>query len=153
MILNDIREYAKFALEEPDELLKLLTESENKQKQETYKKAQSEHKDGTKRLGELDMLLQKLFEQNASGKLDDDNYDTMFERYQNERKALKKEVSELSMQLRTLGEVHDNCQQWVDLIAQYKDLQALDAAIVNELCEKILIHESYREDGFRYQRY
>jgi len=32
LVLDDVREYAQFALEDPDELLKMLTESENQQK-------------------------------------------------------------------------------------------------------------------------
>ena len=37
------------------------------------------------------------------------------------------------------------------MIAKYKGLQELDAPIVNELCEKILIHEAYRiDDGGRF---
>jgi len=151
LLLNDIREYAQLALEQPDELLKALTESEDKQKQATLRKAQNDHKDGVKRLGELGSLLQRLFEQNFSGKISDENYETIFNNYQNEQKCLKTEVSELSKQLAMLGEVHDNSQKWIDLIAKYKDLQELDAPIVNELCEKILIHEPYRVDGKRHK--
>ena len=51
-----------------------------------------------------------------------------------------------------LGEFHDNGKKWIDLIAKYKDLQELDAPIINELCEKILIHESEKIDGKRTQR-
>ena len=51
------------------------------------------------------------------------------------------------MQLAGTGKVHDNSQKWIDLIAKYRDLQALDETIVNEICEKILIHEHYMIDG------
>jgi DNA invertase Pin-like site-specific DNA recombinase len=151
LVLDDIREYARLALEQPDELLKTLTESENKQKQAALKKAENDHKNGANRLNDLKSLLQRLFEQNASGKMSDENYEMIFAKYQSEQKSLKAEVAELSKQLKELGEVRDNCQKWIDLIAKYRDLQALDAPIVNELCEKILIHEPYRLDGKRYR--
>ena len=42
-----------------------------------------------------------------AGKIDDDSYETMFDRYQNERKALKTEVAELERQLKALDEEQD----------------------------------------------
>ena len=35
---------------------------------------------------------------------------------------------------------------------KYADLQELDTSIVNELCEKILVHEAQRVDGVRTQK-
>jgi len=114
------------------------------------RKAENDHKNGVRRLGELESLLQRLFEQNATGRMSDENYESMFARYQHEQKTLKAEDAELAKQLKELGEVRDNCRRWVDLIAKYRDLRELDAPIINELCEKILIHEPYRVDGKRY---
>ena len=152
IVLNDIREYARLAVDQPDELLKMLTESENKHKQAAFKQTRRDHDRGVKRLGELERLLKRLFEENVAGRMDDANYEAMFAQYQAEQQNLKAEVGELSEQLAVLGEVHDNSQRFIDLVAKYKDLQELDAPIVNELCEKILIHESQKIDGKRWQK-
>ena len=152
IVLNDIREYAKLAVEQPDELLKTLTESENKQKKAAYKLAGRNYDNGVKRLGELEKLLRRLFEENVSGRMNDENYQAMFSQYQAEQKCLKAEVSELSRQLAVLGEVQNNSQRWIDLIAKYAELQELDAPIINELCEKILLHQAQKTDGKRVQK-
>lgn len=152
IVLNDIRYYANIALQEPQKLLNLLTESENKQKAREFKQAQQEHKKTVDRLNELEILLQRLFEENVVGTLNHSNYTTLFTKYQTEQEQLKVVACELAKKIDTLGEAHDNCEKWIELIAKYKDLQELDAPIVNELCEKILIHEPTKVDGRRIQK-
>jgi len=152
IVLNDIREYARLAVERPDELLKMLTESENKQKQASFAQAQRDYDRDTKRLVELEILLRRLFEENVSGRMSDANYELMFSRYQSEQQSLKEQTDKLSQKLTTMGEIRDNSQRWMSLIAKYKDLQELDAPIVNELCEKIMLHQAYRVNGRRMQQ-
>ena len=101
---------------------------------------------------ELEILLQRLFEENVAGRLNNSNYTTMFARYQKEQEELTVHVEQLKRKLALVGEFHDNGKKWIDLIAKYKDLQELDAPIINELCEKILIHESEKIDGKRTQK-
>lgn len=84
--------------------------------------------------------------------MNDGNYATLFSQYQAEQQSLKAQVDELSKRLAVLGEMHDNSQKWIDLIAKYKDLQELDAPIVNELCKKILLHQAHKIDGKRVQK-
>jgi len=152
IVLNDIREYARLALESPDELLKSLTEAENKQKQAEHKQGQKAYENGVKRLGELENLLRRLFEENVAGRMSDENYEAMFSQYQTEQQDLKPKLEELSKKLAAFGKAHSNSQKWIDLIAKYADLQALDAPIVNELCEKILIHQPEKINGKRVQK-
>lgn len=150
--MNDIRHYAKIALENPKKLLEMLTESENQQKQKERIDLEKAYRNSKNRLTELENLLQRLFEENVAGRLNDSNYEMMFSKYQSEQESLKTFADELSNRLTSLNEVKDSCEKWIDLIAKYSDLQELDSEIVNELCEKILIYEPTKGDGRRTQR-
>jgi chromosome segregation ATPase len=152
IVLNDIREYARFALENPDELLKRLTEAENKQKQSAHKQTQKDYDTGVKRLSELENLLRRLFEENVAGRMNNENYEVLFSRYQAEQQDLKPRVEELTKKLTTFTESRSNSRKWIALIAKYADLQELDMPIVNELCEKILIHQYEKINGKRVQK-
>lgn len=152
LLLNDIQQYAKLAVEESDQLLSMLTDEENKQKQKEFKQAEKEYRTGEGRLTELEVLLQRLFEENVAGRLNDANYTAMFARYQKEQEQLIVRVQELKRKLLAMGENIGNCKKWIDLIAKYRDLQELDAPIINELCEKILIHEPEKINGRRTQK-
>jgi len=65
---------------------------------------------------------------------------------------LKTRVKELDKQLSSIKQNRDGSQKWVALISKYADLQELDASVVNELCEKILVHEAQKVDGIRMQK-
>ncbi|MCL2153375.1 MAG: recombinase family protein [Oscillospiraceae bacterium] len=152
IVLNDIREYARLAMESPEELLARLTETENRQKQAAHEQAQKDYTNGVKRLGELENLLRRLFEENVAGRMSNENYEAMFSLYQAEQQSLKPQLEMLSVQLAAYGEDQNNGQKWIALIAKYADLQELDAPIVNELCEKILIHQHEKVNRKRVQK-
>jgi len=152
IVLSDIREYARLAMENPDALLKTLTEAEYERRQSDHKQDKRDYEQGVKRLCEIETLLKRLFEENVSGRMSDDNYESMFSQYQKEQQDLKPFVEELSQKLTAFDETRDNKQKWIDLIAKYADLRELDAPIVNELCEKILVHEYEKVDGKRVQK-
>jgi DNA invertase Pin-like site-specific DNA recombinase len=152
LVLDDIRGYAKLAVEKPETLLNSLSATEETKRRVSLNKMQGEYEQGKKRLADLINLLQKLFEQNVSGLLNDTNYAAMFSKYQKEQGQLELRVKELEKQLSSMKQDEDNSQKWVALISKYADLQELDAPIVNELCEKILVHEAQKVDGIRTQK-
>jgi len=152
LVLDDIRRYAKLAVEKPDRLLNALQTAEGEKRQSSQGKIQSEHDQGIKRLDDLIVLLQKLFERNVAGVLNDSNFASIFSKYQMEQEQLGMRVKELEKQLSSLSQIEDNSQRWVGLISKYADLQELDAPIVNELCEKILVHEAKDVEGIRTQK-
>ena len=44
--------------------------------------------------------------------------------------------------IETNSQSFDNAAKWIELIKQYSNIQEIDSIIVNELVEKILIHEA-----------
>ncbi len=152
IVLNDIQAYARLALRHPEELLETLCDTENSQRRKMIERLNGDYKKSSDRLAEIDNLLQRLFEENVSGRMNHDNYTAMFARYQNEQTQLAAKVQNLARQLERLRESRDNSQKWIDLIAKYADLQELDAPIINELCEKIMVHNAEKVDGKRVQK-
>ena len=49
---------------------------------------------GTTRIAEIDRLIEKVFEQNASGILSDERFSKMLQSYEKEQKALIQEVAD-----------------------------------------------------------
>jgi len=152
LVLDDIRKYAQMALEQPDTLTNMLTKEEAQKRKSSYSVMQEEYEQGMKRLNDLSVLLQKLFEQNVSGILNNTNYTAMFTKYQQEQEKLELRTKELYKLLSSNRQNEDSGQKWVDLISKYADLQELDAPIINELCEKIMVHEAEKVDGIRTQK-
>lgn len=129
----------------------LLRAKLEKEKGETVR-AERELKKAEKRIGELDKILAKLYEDQALGKISEVRYQAMAPGYEAEQASLQERVSQLREQLAHTQEVQDNVEQFVPLIQKYTDIQELTPHILNELIEKIVVHEKkVEEDGSKSQ--
>ena len=100
-----------------------------------------------KRMEELDKIIQRLYEDSVLGKPSDDRYMKLSARYETEQaeigrlaKALEQEIESEAGQVADVG-------RFLQLADRYSDLQELDAATVNELIEKIVIHSPEKIGG------
>jgi len=101
-----------------------------------------------KRMEELDKIIQRLYEDSVLGKLSDDaRYMKLSAQYETEQaeigrlaKALEQEIENEAGQVADVG-------RFLQLAARYSDLHELDAATVNELIEKIVIHSPEKSGG------
>jgi len=152
LVFDDIKAFSKIALENSEELLLMLTASSDKKKLKDLEQAKKDLAKTKQRLNDLELLLQRLFEQNVSGKISDYNYSVMFKKYQKEQETQRLREKELIARIEANSQSVDNASKWIELIKQYVDIQELDSIIVNELIEKILIHEAKKENGKRIQK-
>lgn len=100
-----------------------------------------------KRMEELDKIIQRLYEDSVLGKLSDARYMKLSAQYETEQaeigrlaKALEQEIESEAGQVADVG-------RFLQLADRYSDLRELDAATVNELIEKIVIHSPEKIGG------
>ena len=152
LVLEDIRRNAQVAKLAAARYVGVLLRAKlEKEKGETVR-AERELKKAEKRIGELDKILAKLYEDQALGKISEVRYQAMAPGYEAEQASLQERVSQLREQLAHTQEVQDNVEQFVPLIQKYTDIQELTPHILNELVEKIVVHEKkVEEDGSKSQ--
>ena len=152
LVLEDIRRNAQVAKLAAARYVGVLLRAKlEKEKGETVR-AERELKKAEKRIGELDKILAKLYEDQALGKISEARYQAMAPGYEAEQASLQERVSRLREQLAHTQEVQDNVEQFVPLIQKYTDIQELTPHILNELIEKIVVHEKkVEEDGSKSQ--
>lgn len=152
LVLEDIRRNAQVAKLAAARYVGVLLRAKlEKEKGETVR-AERELKKAEKRIGELDKILAKLYEDQALGKISEARYQAMAPGYETEQASLQERVSRLREQLAHTQEVQDNVEQFVPLIQKYTDIQELTPHILNELIEKIVVHEKkVEEDGSKSQ--
>ena len=152
LVLEDIRRNAQVAKLAAARYVGVLLRAKlEKEKGETVR-AERELKKAEKRIGELDKILAKLYEDQALGKISEVRYQAMAPGYEAEQASLQERVSQLREQLAHTQEVQDNVEQFVPLIQKYTDIQELTPHILNELIEKIVVHEKkVEEDGSKSQ--
>jgi hypothetical protein len=98
-----------------------------------------------KRLKELDMLYRKIYEDNALGKLPDKQFAMMSESYAAEQDALEKEATELQSADDMYTDCGERADQFVKLVEKYAGFEELSTCALNEMVEKIVVHERDRK--------
>ena len=106
-----------------------------------------------KRLAELTKILNKLYEDAALGKISEERYQAMAPAYEQEQRSLSETRMQLEQEIFRSNEAHDNFEKYLTLIRKYTDVEELNAYILNELIEKIVVHEKVvDEDGNKSQQ-
>ena len=105
----------------------------------------------TKRIAEIDRLFQKIYEDNAAGKLSDERYETLAAAYEDEQQKLKATVPEIEAFISAESERTANIEQLVAKVKRITRPTELTPELVHEFIEKIVVSEARYVDGKRVQ--
>ena len=117
------------------------------------KKLQDEYEKKQSRFEEIDRILCKLYEDSALGKIPESRYEAMSAQYESEQREIKEALPDLRQRIEQLKAESDATDKFVNLIKKYTVIDQLDAAILNELIDKIVVHhKEVAEDGRVFQQ-
>ena len=123
--------------------------TEDKKKQLVAKRRELSR--AKKRIAEIDALIQKIYEDNASGKLSDERYATLSLSYEEEQKMLKAAVPEMQAYLETETDKTESLQRFIQKVKQITELKALTPELIHEFVDKIVVYAPRYLDGKRVQ--
>ena len=118
-------------------------------KQSEAKKLKAALKHQEKRYAELDILLKKVYEDNALGRLPDKRYEMLSAGYEKEQAELEQSIKACREQLTQYDEDTDRTEEFLALVHKYTDITELTSVIINEFVDKILVHKAEKIDGER----
>lgn len=126
--------------------LEMLAQDEESRKAELSEK-QKALSGAKKRMEDLDRIIQHIYEDNVLGKLSDSRYLKLSRQYEKEQAEIEQLASVLEREIEAqAGQVSD-VNEFLKLVDKYLDIPELDAAILNELVSKIVVHSPVRENG------
>lgn len=153
LVLEDIRRNAveaRWSAQDYMEMLVSLHTEKQKAEVDRYKR---ELKRVDKRIGELSKILNKLYEDAALEKISEERYQTMAPKYEREQAALQGQREELAAEISKSDKVYENIEQFLPLIWKYTGITELTPYILNELIERIVVHEkAVGPDGVKTQQ-
>lgn len=117
--------------------------------QSEAKKLKAALKHQEKRYAELDILLKKVYEDNALGRLPDKRYEMLSAGYEKEQAELEQSIKTCREQLTQYDEDTDRTEKFLALVHKYTDITELTPVIINEFVDKILVHKAEKIDGER----
>ena len=151
-VLADIQRHAELLKKDRtkfEEALQAHTSSQNKKQLASLKKEQGKLQ---MRLEELGTITKKLYEDNALSRLSDDEYSRLSAQFSSERKETEERLSAIAEELRKEERDLENVARFTKIIAKYLDIKELNKTVLNELIDKIEVHEAEKIDGKRVQK-
>ena len=104
-----------------------------------------------KRITEIDNLIQKLYEDNAIGKVSDERYSTLSMSYEEEQQELKAALPEMQRYLETETDKTESLQKFIDKVKCITQIKELTPELVHEFIDKIVVYAPRYLDGKRVQ--
>lgn len=105
----------------------------------------------SKRITELDLLFQRLYEDNVASKISDERFLKMSSDYETEQAMLKQELEKLSSEFDEEKQAAVNTNRFIALVKSYTEIEKLSPTILHDFIEKIVVHAPDKSSGKRKQ--
>ena len=151
-VLSRLQYWIRKVHTDEEQLLRQLLKAGDKEKAATVKKQSAELAKAEKRKAKVDKLFAKMYEDRATERITEYNFNMLSQKYQAEQQELIEKIDILKVALATEKQTETDAEKWITLIKQYSDPTELTAELLNTLIEKIVVHEAVKHsDGTREQ--
>ena len=123
-----------------------LERSSEEQKKELAKKRRELSK-AEKRIAELDVLFQRVYEDHVKSVLSDERFATLSASYEDEQKRLKADTEKLRIDIEKQDNEAANTAAFVERTKRYTEIKELTPAIVNEFISEIVVSQKQTVNG------
>jgi transcriptional regulator with PAS, ATPase and Fis domain len=152
ILLQQIQAVTAYTREHEDDFIRLVTESTEQDLNRKLKDSKKEYELAKQRVGKLDDIIRRLYEDNIEGKITDERFAKMTADYETEQRQLKTRLSELQKEIDSTVSKTDNAGQFLALVRKYDSIAELDAEIIRTFVSKVIVHQPDKSSGHRRQQ-
>ena len=142
LILTAIREVSDYVRQDEQAFIDKVQQTSTVQIAETQREQKRRLAEATERNGELNTLIKKLYEGNATGKIPDKHFERLLAEYDREQTALETEIEDLQEQIDSFNEDSTKADKFIAVVRRYTDFTELTTPMLNEFIEKVVVHEA-----------
>ena len=146
-VLADIQYHARIAYEDKEKAVALAVRMNEKADGSRGKSNETKLKQARKRYDEVTRLFDRLYEDSLSGRISNDNFSRLIDKYQTEQEQLLGQIQAIENALQEVRDNQQNAVKWAELMAQYVGIQELTAENLNLLIERIEVFDRTETDG------
>lgn len=150
VVLDAVRNLADFVKCYEPVFLYMLARKNDAMRQQERKRLERVIERGTRRISEIDKLIEAAFERNVLGKLEDDRYERMVKNYAQEQRELIAEVQESKVVLQKAEQQVVDLRLLLRTLRELTEVKELTPTLVNSLIERIEIHNNDKSSGHCY---
>lgn len=152
VVLLELRKMARFLLSDEEKFADMLAQKTNADMQSEKRYMEAALQKAITRSEKVVLLCEKLYEDNAIGKVTDEWFMQMSHKYEVERMELKAKITELRDNLDSLGRMTQNKDRFIAAIRKFVEMEHLTAPLLRELIDKIVVYETEGTGKNRSQR-
>ena len=152
VVLYEVKRLACFASEYENDFIKAMIGRSAKVAENGRIRKQRELDALTARDRELDMLFERLYEDNVSGKIDDARFAKMSKRYEQEQGENAKKIKALRLELKKDESKRMDIDDFLETVRRYTDAATITKRMVAELIDHIEVYHAEKQDGVTNQR-
>ena len=149
LVLADLKRVLSYVQSSEQEFIQTANEYNAQAMKKALAQQRKELEKAEKRMGELNVLFRKLYEDNALGKISDSQFAFLTSGYDEEKTTLTRRIAELTQEIDAATERSADVKRFVALVRKYTAIDELTYENVHELIDRILIHELDRETNTR----
>ena len=152
LVLETIKSVSSYVRDNEAEFVERIRESSAVKQVETAKSHQKQLTKNERRIAELNKLFQKVYEDNANGRLSDERYELLSATYEQEQIDLKAQNAELQAHLTAFETDSFKADRFIEIVKRYTEFDTLTPAMLNSFVEKIYVHEADKTGAQREQQ-
>ena len=152
VVLYEVKRLACFASEYENDFIKAMIGRSAKVAENATLRKQRELDALTARDRELDMLFERLYEDNVSGKIDDARFAKISKRYEQEQGENAKKIKALRLELKKDESKRMDIDDFLETVRRYTDATTITKRMVAELIDHIEVYHAEKQDGVTNQR-
>lgn len=152
VLLQEIRRLTKFASRYEKDFARLVMEHSQQADLSQRQRKQKELDSLLARDRELDTLFNRMYEDNIAGKIDDERFAKMSRQYTLEQQELAEKAKELRAELDKAEDKAMTAELFIATVRKYTRAKKLTERMLNELIERIEVHQAEKVDGVQVQR-
>ena len=152
IVLLELRHLANFLKYDEEKLAEILERKSNKDLYEETRFLEGELQKALARQQKVANLYEKLYEDNAEGKVTDEWFTHMSHKYEVERTELKGKISELRKKLSNTQETTKGKDMFLNAVRSFIEMETLTAPLAKELIDHIDVYESEGKGKNKTQR-
>ena len=145
IVKHTIKAIADYAKSDKSAFIKSVQEMMAEQNTDAIKNQSKRLEQCKSRHQELETLLNKIYEDNALGKLPIKRFESLTQTYEQEQAILNKETEELQAYVERYKGGSDKAKNFIKLVERHTGFNELTTTMLNEFVEKIVVHERDRK--------
>ena len=151
IVLENIQRVISYMKSYEDLFIKKQLAQSTQEELRQISKNKKELEKAKKRIIEIDNLFKHIYEDNISGKISDDRFRNLSFNYDKEQQELKIKIEQLSKEIENKEKKETDITQFISNVKKYTEIDELTPEILNELIEKIIIHQTEKINGKKVQ--